>query len=106
MPAKNVCNAGILIGGIALAAIAGACSGGAAMLPALGGLLTFLSGMAGSQSQGWLKESADSLPPHPDELFRNHHLRSLITQAAAQEITSRPPRSTLRCSKGKRSASH
>ena len=82
---KTRINAGIMLGGLALAAVSAICTGPAS-LPVIGGIIGFLSGMAGNQSQAWLKEKFDALPPPPEAVFRNHDIRDLIKTAVATVI--------------------
>ena len=86
---KSQANAAVVLGGITIAAIAAFCGGetAPAYVTALGGCLGFLSGVAGNQAHSWLSAKADDQPPDPEDLFRNHHVRDLISAAAKTVLT-------------------
>jgi hypothetical protein len=86
---KSQANAAVVLGGITIAAIAAFCGGetAPAYVTALGGCLGFLSGVAGNQAHSWLSAKADDQPPDPEDLFRNHHVRDLISAAAQTVLT-------------------
>ena len=82
---KTHINAGILLGGIALAAIT---APGVGVAACVGGVLAFMCGLGGNQAAKWFGETLDASAPDHEDLFRNHHLRILIQNAAAVVVAS------------------
>lgn len=78
------CTALAVLGGVGLAATAGVLAGGAAVampVAALGGVLGWLGGVAGNQVQSWLGSKLKHPPPDAEAVFKNHHIRQLLSQA-------------------------
>jgi internalin A len=91
-PAK--CTALAVLGGVGLAATAGVLAGGAAVaapVAALGGVLCWLGGMAGGHVQSWFGSKLKNPPPDADEVFRNHHIRQILSQALISTVEKLVP---------------
>ena len=82
---KNRINAGILLGGIALAAIT---APGVGVAACVGGVLVFMCGLGGNHAAKWFGDTLDASAPDHEDLFRNHHLRTLIRDAAFTVVAS------------------
>src|SRR5688500_14655492 len=80
---KSQVNLGILLFGAALAATVAPGVGAAA---AITGILAYLGGIAGNQNAKWFGDWLDDVPKDQQDIFRNHHLRNLIAEAAATVV--------------------
>lgn len=78
---RSPVNLGITLLGLGIAAYTATGDGVTAKFVA--GLMTYLAGVAGNQTAKWFGDWFDEVPKDQQDIFRNHHLRNLITDAAA-----------------------
>ena len=92
MPMKDATkprvNLGITLAGLGLAAAttAATATGPGLAIPIITGLVTYLFGVAGNQTAKWFGDHLDALPTDQQDIFRNHHLRTVITDAAVTVV--------------------
>jgi hypothetical protein len=88
------CSAIAVLGGVGLAAVSAIMAGGAGVVAstaALGGVLGWLGGVTGNQVQSWLGSKLKNPPPNADEVFHNHHIRQLLSQALMSTVEKLVP---------------